>query len=161
MSYLGVKFNNTIRKIAGMAIMDVAFSNTSINGVQNKVIKAKFDEIEDSIAQSYSNVDVYVTGDGVSTYSSKLDSLFALIDTSKLTANSKFVMNIPNVFKGSSLICFTNSLISTHFVTSGHVNEYSIQTSASTLKRFTFNGASLIDNSALAVPDGAILGIIY
>lgn len=53
MSYLGVKFNNTIRKIAGMAIMDVAFSNTSTNGVQNKVIKAKFDEINSDL--SYSN----------------------------------------------------------------------------------------------------------
>lgn len=46
MSYIGVKINGLIQKMAGMPLMDVAFSNRSTNGVQNKIITAKKDEIE-------------------------------------------------------------------------------------------------------------------
>ena len=51
MSYIGVKINGLIKKMAGMPLMDVAFSNRSTNGVQNKVIKAKFDEIDSALWQ--------------------------------------------------------------------------------------------------------------
>jgi len=46
MSYIGVKINSIRQKIAGMPLMDVAFSNRSTNGLQNKIITAKKDEIE-------------------------------------------------------------------------------------------------------------------
>ena len=38
-------------RLAGLGIIDAAFSSTSTNGVQNKVIKAKFDEIESSLSR--------------------------------------------------------------------------------------------------------------
>lgn len=46
MSYIGVKISGLREKIAGMPLMDVAFSNRSTNGLQNKIITAKKDEIE-------------------------------------------------------------------------------------------------------------------
>lgn len=62
MSYIGVKINGLIQKMAGMPLMDVALSNRSTNGVQNKVLKAKFDEIESAL--TVETVEVEITGDG-------------------------------------------------------------------------------------------------
>ena len=42
-------YNGVRQKLAGRALMDVAFSSNSTNGVQNKVIKAKFDEVESAL----------------------------------------------------------------------------------------------------------------
>ena len=49
-------YNGVRQKLAGRALMDVAFSSTSTNGVQNKVIKAKFDEVESNKANKSSFV---------------------------------------------------------------------------------------------------------
>lgn len=45
-------YNGVRQKLAGRALMDVAFSSTSTNGVQNKVIKAKFDEVDSKLTTS-------------------------------------------------------------------------------------------------------------
>lgn len=113
------------------------------------------------LTQPYSNLDIYVAGDGVATYSNKLDSLFALIDTSKLTANSKLVLDIPSVFGGTSLISFTSSNISAHLVASGHIDEYNVKATSSTFTRFTFSDASVADKSSDVLASGAKIGIIY
>lgn len=127
-------------------------------------IQAELDQIKNDVidlSQPYSNLDVYVEGDGIATYSSKLDALFALIDTSKLTANSKLVLDIPNVFNGTSLISFTSSNISAHLISSGHIDEYNVKAASSTFVRFTFSDASVTDKSSDILASAAKIGIIY
>lgn len=45
-------YNGVRTWLAGRALMDVAFSDRSTNGVQNKVIKAKFDEVESKLTKT-------------------------------------------------------------------------------------------------------------
>ena len=85
MPSLSTLWNGSRIKIAGRALMDVALSSTSTNGVQNKVLKAKFDEINTSLSD---NDYVQVTADGSKSWSVLLNNLHGLIDFDKVTSKS-------------------------------------------------------------------------
>lgn len=88
MSYIGVKINGLREKIAGMPLMDVAFSNSSRNGLQNKIITAKKDEIEGRLDDLENPPYVEIIADGVKTWGQLFAEVFALADISKLKYNS-------------------------------------------------------------------------
>jgi len=68
-------YNGVRTWLAGRALMDVAFSDRSTNGVQNKVIKAKFDEVDEDITQL--NSDLTTKLNSYITYEMKVDSFTA------------------------------------------------------------------------------------
>ena len=88
--------NGVRQKLAGRALMDVAFSNSSTNGVQNKVIKAKFDEVDDKLSSRFPKGKVEVVPDGVKTYEQLLNELYAKVDNTLINQHTVYEMEYSN-----------------------------------------------------------------
>lgn len=92
-------YNGVRTWLAGRALMDVALSDRSTNGVQNKVIKAKFDEVDDSISQLNSDLsncwiieeeshsEILATADGVKTVAQLLTEALTAFRSITIEAN--------------------------------------------------------------------------
>lgn len=61
MGSISTIYNGIRTKLAGRALMDVALSDRSTNGVQNKVVKAKFDDVDEDITQINNDLSNKVT----------------------------------------------------------------------------------------------------
>ena len=87
---------------------------------------------------------VEVTGDGIKTHSQILDSLYALIDKSKITRNSKLVRIATNNTQYYNLSVATDSVIDVEHVGNSVVTTIRLLTSGSTFHAVTLNSDNTI-----------------
>lgn len=153
-------YNGVRTWLAGRALMDVALSDRSTNGVQNKIIKAKFDEVEDSISQINSDLTDFISEfeNGVTINATNLDyndALYALnnaINRNKLTGNSYIVVGT-NIFK-----CCVNADAQTRFINHNYVDGtgerdliLTVATAEAGCRYITVTNGTATDNSGITV----------
>ena len=153
-------YNGVRQKLAGRALMDVAFSSTSTNGVQNKVIKAKFDEVESDLAGNLNGYYEHIAN-GIETYKDIFDSFYSNIDTSKLRAISKLTIG-NQVFQNADigLLLFTRASSG-----ASDISVYSIRlnnnSSVFYANQVTSSGLSITNFASNVPSSGTSIKVIY
>ena len=115
---------------------------------------------------AYDPVDsVSVTADGVKTWSSLMDELYALIDVSKLTRNSTLSLIYNSVYRMYYVNFYSDTQLSAASMNlTLNTNVYDIDyffLRASNSKRLNNTGGSGQDLSGQTAPSGAILALYY
>ena len=123
-------------------------------------VQTKLDQINNALALN----NVSVTADGVKTYSQLLDELFALVDTSKINANSVLEMGATGTTSlyrpisiRSSLVSYTQPSVDS----SNGARNGQIIMKASSSTYFSAAGSTVTDLSAQVPDDGIIIKVTF
>ena len=139
--------NPDVNKIGDLATLNTADKST---------IVAAINELYDDIADNTS--DIQVVSDGTNTYSQILDSLFALIDSTKITKSS--------VLKKDATIYRISSIVAAGqydfgCVTVRHINGIRLKSFGSEFEDFNMSTGTGSDVSNTVPSAGEVFGIVY
>lgn len=109
-----------------------------------------------------SNGYVQVVADGTKTYSQLLSALYALIDSSKVSADSYVVWELPNSYK---VFCRLGIIATGKYdvasVQENNIVKFSIRSSASTYYLYSMANNTNTNNSSSAVQSGTTFTFYY
>ena len=112
-------YNGVRTWLAGRALMDVALSDRSTNGVQNKIIKAKFDEVDDSISQLNSDLDDLFIVDTV-------DIPYTVPANQRFNSNLFTAANVKTGYTPFGVVGFSTNNYNVHAIAANLIrNDYS------------------------------------